>query len=87
MFPQVEFNFLPVGHTHEDVDQLFSRIAEKLRHNDVYTLDGNYFSPLNIKQQNKKLGTIDFVVVSHPDIFPTFYRTSQGNHQLLHTPN
>ncbi|XP_038063298.1 uncharacterized protein LOC119733986 [Patiria miniata] len=39
IYSSVEFNFLPVGHTHEDVDQLFSRIAEKLRHNDVYTLE------------------------------------------------
>ena len=29
-FPQIRLNFLPVGHTHEDVDQLFSRIAQRL---------------------------------------------------------
>lgn len=28
---QVQINFLPVGHTHEDVDQLFSRIGEGIR--------------------------------------------------------
>ena len=24
-------NFLPVGHTHEDVDKLFSRIGDKIQ--------------------------------------------------------
>lgn len=28
---QVQVNFLPVGHTHEDVDQLFSKIATEIR--------------------------------------------------------
>jgi hypothetical protein len=27
LFERVEINFLPVGHTHCDVDQLFSRIS------------------------------------------------------------
>ena len=31
VFERVELNFLPVGHTHCDVDQLFSRIAVALR--------------------------------------------------------
>ena len=31
VFDRVELNFLPVGHTHCDVDQLFSRIAVALR--------------------------------------------------------
>lgn len=30
---QVTINFLPVGHTHEDVDQFFSRISVQLRKN------------------------------------------------------
>ena len=25
---EVQINFLPIGHTHEDVDQLFSKIDE-----------------------------------------------------------
>ena len=28
---QVQINFLPVGHTHEDVDQLFSKIGDEIR--------------------------------------------------------
>ena len=37
---QVRINFLPVGHTHEDVDQFFSRISEGLRKNGAETFYG-----------------------------------------------
>ena len=30
-FKDVEVSFLPVGHTHEDIDQFFSRISVWLR--------------------------------------------------------
>lgn len=33
----VYLNFLLVGHTHEDIDQLFSRVAEHLRRHEVAT--------------------------------------------------
>ena len=29
---QVMMGFLPVGHTHEDIDQLFSCVSRKLKH-------------------------------------------------------
>ena len=32
---KVKVSFLPVGHTHEDIDQMFSRFASALRRNDV----------------------------------------------------
>lgn len=35
MFKDVYVSFLPVGHTHEDIDQLFSRLATYLRFNDA----------------------------------------------------
>ena len=35
---QIKLNFLMVGHTHEDVDQMFSRISSKLAKVDVHTL-------------------------------------------------
>jgi hypothetical protein len=35
VFEEVILSFLPVGHTHEDIDQLFSRIAIFLRKNDA----------------------------------------------------
>ena len=30
---QIKVNFLPVGHTHEDVDQLFSKVSTYLKMN------------------------------------------------------
>ena len=33
-------NFLPVGHTHEDVDQFFSRIAWQLRKKGAGSIPG-----------------------------------------------
>jgi hypothetical protein len=30
LFQQVQINFLPVGHTHCDIDQLFSRVSVHL---------------------------------------------------------
>ena len=37
---QVKVNFLPVGHTHEDVDQLFSRISGHLKKQGAESLQG-----------------------------------------------
>ncbi len=37
VFDVIKIAFLPNGHTHEDIDQLFSRIAERLRHVNVAT--------------------------------------------------
>ena len=36
VFESVEVSYLPVGHTHEDIDQFFSRIAVWLRHHDCF---------------------------------------------------
>jgi hypothetical protein len=38
IFDQVYVNFLPVGHTHEDIDQIFSRISVHLRFVNAPTL-------------------------------------------------
>ena len=37
---QVQINFLPVGHIHEDVDQLFSRIGDEIRTTGCESLTG-----------------------------------------------
>lgn len=39
VFDDVQVSFLPVGHTHEDIDQSFSVTADRLRHNDAITLE------------------------------------------------
>lgn len=38
VFDEVIVGFLPVGHTHEDIDQTFSRTSERLRNRDAITL-------------------------------------------------
>ena len=38
VFKKIKLNFLPKGHTHNDVDQLFSIIANRLKYKDIYTL-------------------------------------------------
>ncbi|CAH1242494.1 Hypp6767 [Branchiostoma lanceolatum] len=37
IFAEVQLSFLYVGHTHEDIDQLFSQIADRLRHEEART--------------------------------------------------
>lgn len=39
VFKQIYVNFLPVGHTHEDIDQFFSQFAYKMRAQDCFTFD------------------------------------------------
>jgi hypothetical protein len=40
IFKKVKLCFLPVGHTHEDIDAVFGALAKKLNGIDVYTMDG-----------------------------------------------
>ena len=44
---QIRVNFLPVGHTHEDVDQFFSKISAHLSRVGAETINGELIS-LNI---------------------------------------
>ena len=39
MFLEVELGFLPVGHTHEDVDQLFSKFSLYFRGHNCFTIN------------------------------------------------
>ncbi|XP_070541601.1 uncharacterized protein [Ptychodera flava] len=39
VFDMVDLHFLPVGHTHEDIDQLFSCISRHLKKTNIYTMD------------------------------------------------
>ena len=38
VFREIYVSFLPVGHTHEDVDQVFSRFAMAIRVHDTVTV-------------------------------------------------
>ena len=35
-------NFLPVGHTHEDIDQLFSKIGDEVKRSGSESIPGIY---------------------------------------------
>ena len=37
---QIHLNFLPVGHTHEDIDAFFGFFSKYLAQTDVYTIEG-----------------------------------------------
>ena len=39
VFEKIKLSFLPKGHTHNDVDQMFGCLADVLRYKDIYTLD------------------------------------------------
>lgn len=39
VFEKVKVSFLMVGHTHEDIDQMFSRISTRINRLNIYTLD------------------------------------------------
>ena len=36
----MQLNFLPVGHTHEDIDQMFSRVAREIKKTGAESLPG-----------------------------------------------
>lgn len=42
MLLQVRVNFLPVGHTHEDVDQFFSKVSTHLLRVGAETINGQF---------------------------------------------
>src|SRR5690606_34082275 len=61
-FREIYVNFLPVGHTHEDIDQLFSVISRKLKNNDAYTFTQwkrEIFGAFN--DDNDKITSIEYV--------------------------
>ena len=38
VFKEVILSFLPVGHTHEDIDQMFSKFSAYLKGHDAITI-------------------------------------------------
>ena len=39
IFQSIELSFLPVGHTHEDIDQMFSRFSIYFKSHDAITIE------------------------------------------------
>ena len=48
----VKVNFLPVGHTHEDVDQFFSRVSTHLSRTGAESIRGQAFSSYTASSWN-----------------------------------
>lgn len=48
---QIRVDLLPAGHTHEDVDQFFSKVSHKLKKNNVETIQG--LSPVCVQDRLK----------------------------------
>lgn len=46
----MKFGFLPVGHTHEDIDQRFSCVSRLLNHRNVLTIPGEFLKTAQHKQ-------------------------------------
>ena len=45
MFDYIKMSFLPVGHTHEDIDQALSRIAVYLNRHDAIAIESVLSNP------------------------------------------
>jgi hypothetical protein len=62
IFQKCKPSFLPLGHTHDDVDQMFSRFSTGLKYNDAKTLPAlaqvlkKSFNPTPIVEEVKTVG-------------------------------
>ncbi|VDI31378.1 Hypothetical predicted protein [Mytilus galloprovincialis] len=52
VFYEIQLSFLYVGHTHEDIDQMFSVFADRLRHTDATTLPELHQHVYNAQELN-----------------------------------
>ena len=62
VFKKIELSFLPVGHTHEDVDQMFSRFSVYLKGHDSITMNDLMNSIQN--SYNPKPTTIEITQIA-----------------------
>ncbi|XP_077869749.1 uncharacterized protein LOC144361813, partial [Saccoglossus kowalevskii] len=84
IFEEVYFSFLPVGHTHEDVDQMFSKIAGKIKKRNIYTLNDllhavtdSYTPQIKTKQLTSVFNIKEWLM---PHISGTFGGHSKPHH-------
>ncbi len=62
LFDEVMVSFLPVGHTHEDIDQTFSRTSDRLRCNDAITLSDLHAELRQVYNDQTSVGAMKNVV-------------------------
>ena len=55
-------NFLPVGHTHEDIDAFFGVFSKFLEKLDVYTIEGKQFMQKSL--YSRHVDTVAFQYIS-----------------------
>ena len=61
IFDEIIINYLPVGHTHEIIDQLFSKISQALRRNDYATVTELLEMWVNCPSPNPDVDVADFM--------------------------
>ena len=59
VFRKIKVNFLLVGHTHENIDQMFSRFSIALRQHDAFTLEQLMEVAHNCLQQQPEVVKVD----------------------------
>ena len=64
VFQEIQLSFLPVGHTHEDIDQMFSRIAVRLRQRnavdqvELFSIVTESFEKYGVQPECRELTTV-----------------------------
>lgn len=58
VFDSVEVGFLPIGHTHSDIDQAFSTTSDRLRYHNAVTLAEMHQQVSNCYNEHTKVSTL-----------------------------
>ncbi len=62
VFQEVEVSFLPVGHTHEDIDQAFSTTSSRLKGKDAITLSDLHNELRNVYNKHTTVAHMRYIV-------------------------
>ncbi len=75
---QIKLSYLPVGHTHEDIDQLFSVISRILKNKDVLSLtDFRHLIARAYRRRGSSLRTVVLrkVYIMFDSVFYCYFQT------------
>ena len=62
VFDEIEVGFLPIGHTHEDVDQAFRSTSNRLRQTNAITLSDFHEVLRNCYNRNTKVAYMEHII-------------------------